>query len=110
MDIVQGGNVYCGKCELSFANVEPELICRATFQDGQFREYIFCPKCLGLISVTNTGTESKNPIKIKSFHIDGRKVLNEISESGEEGGKRAEYIKHVIRTKRAELQLDPIDF
>ena len=107
MDIVQEGNVYCGKCELSFDNVEADLICRATFDDGQFREYIFCPKCLGLISVTNTGTESKNQNKIKRFHINGRKVLKEISESGE---KRAEYIKKVIEEKRAELQLDPIDF
>ena len=110
MDIVPEGNVYCGKCELSFANVEPELICRVTFEDERFRDYIFCPKCLGLISVTNTGTESKNPIKIKRFHIDGRKVLNEISESGEKDKKGAEYIKKVIEEKRAELQLDPIDF
>ena len=110
MDIVTEGNVECGRCELSFANVEPELICRATFDNGRYRDYIFCPKCLGLISVTDTGTESKNPIKIKRFHIDGRKVLNEISESGEEDRKRAEYIKKVIKEKRAKLKLDPIDF
>lgn len=110
MDIVTEGNVECGRCELSFANVEPDLVCRATFDDGRFRDYIFCPKCLGLISVTDTGTESKNPVKIKRFHIDGRKVLNEISESGEEGRKRAEYIKKVIKEKRAKLKLDPIDF
>lgn len=110
MDIVQEGNVYCGRCELSFANVEPKLICRATFDDGRYRDYIFCPKCLGLISVTDTGTEFKNPIKIKRFHIDGRMVLKEISESGEKDKKGAEYIKKVIEEKRAELQLDPIDF
>lgn len=110
MDIVTEGNVECGRCELSFTNVEPELICRATFDNGRYRDYIFCPKCLGLISVTDTGTESKKPIKIKRFHIDGRRVIKEISESGEEGRKRAEYIKQVIKEKRAELKLALIDF
>ena len=101
------GRAYCSTCGITYSNVEPELIVKTELG----REYIICPSCLNLTSVINTGdVMPKKPIKIKGYNIDSRKILEEISESGDEGRKRAEYIKHAIRTKRAEMRLDHINF
>ena len=100
------GKAYCDKCGLSFSDVEPELI----IQTELGREHIFCPCCLELIHVTNTGdVMGKKPIKIMGYHIDSMKVIEEISQS-EEGKKRIAYITQVIRVMRAKMRLDPINF
>lgn len=106
MEFATSGNVYCGRCEQFFTGVESKL----TVQTDLKRIYTFCPLCLDLIPVPNIGYDDEKPIRIKTYHIDSRRILREIEESGEEGRKRSEYIKHTINTKRSEKRLDPIDF
>ena len=101
------GRAQCSKCGMTFSDVEPELIVRTELE----RDYIFCPSCLELIPVINTGDVMvKEPIRIKNYHIDSMKVLEEISKNGEEGKKRAKYIVHSIRVMRVKMGLDPISF
>lgn len=97
----------CDECGITYTDVEPELIIKTDLGS----EYIICPCCLKLIRVLDSGEEMpKKPIRIKSYHIDSMKILEEISHKGEEGKKRAEYIKHAIRVKRAEMRLGNITF
>lgn len=101
------GRAQCSKCGITFSDVEPELIVRTELE----RDYIICPSCLELIPVINTGdVMAKEPIRIKSYHIDRKKVLEEISSSGDEGKKRAKYIMHSIRVMRVKMGLDPSSF
>ena len=107
MNMEWSGRATCRKCGINYSDIEPELI----VQTDLGREFIFCPCCLELIPVINTGDVMvKEPIRIKNYHIDSMKVLEEISKNGEEGKKRAKYIVHSIRVMRVKMGLDPISF
>ena len=101
------GRATCRKCGFNYSNVEPELIIKT----DEGLEYVICPSCLELIRVTNTGDDmAKSPAKIKHYHVNIKKVLEEISSSGDEGEKRTRYIIHSIRVMRAKTGLDPVSF
>ena len=107
MNFEWSGRATCRNCGINYSNVEPELIIKT--DDG--REFIICPSCLKLAQVTNSGDDMvKDPARIKHYHINSTKVLEEISKSGEEGERRATYIKHSIRVNRAKMGLDPVSF
>ena len=101
------GRATCRKCGINYSDIEPELIIKTNDE----LEYVICHSCLNLIQVTDTGDDMvKSPVRIKRYNEDYKKVLDEISSSGEDGKKRAKYIMHSIRVMRVKNRLEPISF
>ena len=107
MNMEWSGRATCRNCSINYSDIEPELI----VQTDLGREFIFCPCCLELIPVTNTGDEMpKKPFRIKTYNVYNEKVLEEISKRGKKSEKRAKYIKHSIRVMRVKMGLDSSSF